>query len=146
MAYNVILKRPLLNKVKGIISTFYLTMKFPTSNGIGVVRRDQRIVGHYYFTSIYGISTGIIKLSTSEPELKQQGRLAPVEELIEVKLVHGKKVTIGRDLDVTLMAKLISCLSHNIDVIAWNVKDMPRINLEVVVHKHNIFQGAKLVK
>lgn len=34
MAYNTILGRPLLNKIKAIMSTFYLAMKFATSNGI----------------------------------------------------------------------------------------------------------------
>ncbi|XP_022895348.1 uncharacterized protein LOC111409539 [Olea europaea var. sylvestris] len=37
MAYNAILGRPLLNKVKAIVSTFHLAMKFPTNHGVGVV-------------------------------------------------------------------------------------------------------------
>ncbi|XP_022853911.1 uncharacterized protein LOC111375339 [Olea europaea var. sylvestris] len=41
MAYNIILERPLLNKIQAIVSTFHLAMKFPTSHGIGVVRGDQ---------------------------------------------------------------------------------------------------------
>ncbi|XP_022843439.1 uncharacterized protein LOC111366994 [Olea europaea var. sylvestris] len=41
MAYNAILGRPLLNKIKAIVFTFHLAMKFPTSNGVGVVRGDQ---------------------------------------------------------------------------------------------------------
>ncbi|XP_022860123.1 uncharacterized protein LOC111380720 [Olea europaea var. sylvestris] len=42
MAYNAILGRPLLNGIKVIVSTFHLAMKFPTSNGIGVVRGNQK--------------------------------------------------------------------------------------------------------
>ncbi|XP_022864595.1 uncharacterized protein LOC111384541 [Olea europaea var. sylvestris] len=38
MAYNIILGRPLLNKIQAIVSTFHLAMKFPTGHGIGVVR------------------------------------------------------------------------------------------------------------
>ncbi|XP_022874266.1 uncharacterized protein LOC111393099 [Olea europaea var. sylvestris] len=41
MAYNIILGRPLLNKIQAIVSTFHLAMKFPTGHGIGVVRGDQ---------------------------------------------------------------------------------------------------------
>ncbi|XP_022865186.1 uncharacterized protein LOC111385058 [Olea europaea var. sylvestris] len=44
MAYNAILGRPLLNKVKAIVSTFHLAMKFPTSHGVGVVRGNQAAV------------------------------------------------------------------------------------------------------
>ncbi|XP_022887470.1 uncharacterized protein LOC111403267 [Olea europaea var. sylvestris] len=36
-AYNIILGRPLLNKIQAIVSTFHLAMKFPTGHGIGVV-------------------------------------------------------------------------------------------------------------
>ncbi|XP_022855587.1 uncharacterized protein LOC111376815 [Olea europaea var. sylvestris] len=41
MAYNAILGRPLLNRIRAIVSTFHLAMKFPTSNGIGIVRGSQ---------------------------------------------------------------------------------------------------------
>ncbi|XP_022845324.1 uncharacterized protein LOC111368326 [Olea europaea var. sylvestris] len=41
MAYNIILGRPLLNKIRAIVLTFHLAMKFPTGHGIGVVRGDQ---------------------------------------------------------------------------------------------------------
>ncbi|XP_022897729.1 uncharacterized protein LOC111411427 [Olea europaea var. sylvestris] len=40
MAYNIILGRPLLNKIQAIVSTFHLAMKFPTSHGIGVLGGD----------------------------------------------------------------------------------------------------------
>ncbi|XP_022873363.1 uncharacterized protein LOC111392285 [Olea europaea var. sylvestris] len=41
MAYNIILGRPLPNKIQAIVSTFHLAMKFPIGHGIGVVRGDQ---------------------------------------------------------------------------------------------------------
>ncbi|XP_022846201.1 uncharacterized protein LOC111368940 [Olea europaea var. sylvestris] len=43
MAYNAILGRPMLNKIRAIVSTFHLAMKFPTPNGIGVVRGNQTV-------------------------------------------------------------------------------------------------------
>lgn len=66
-----------------------------------------------------------MQLSTSEPDLERGGRHAPMAELIKVELERDKKVTVGLDLDVGLMAELISFLFHNIDVFTWKVEDMP---------------------
>lgn len=45
MAYNIILGRPLLHRIRAIMSTFHFTMKFSTSNGVGVIRRSQTVAG-----------------------------------------------------------------------------------------------------
>ena len=39
-AYNMLLGRPSLNAMRAIPSTYHLVIKFPTSNGVGVVRGD----------------------------------------------------------------------------------------------------------
>ncbi|XP_022843425.1 uncharacterized protein LOC111366981 [Olea europaea var. sylvestris] len=77
------------------------------------------------------------QLSELELELENRGRLTPVEELVKVELEPGRKVIVGRDLDLTIMAKLISCLSQNQDVLALTVEDMPRIDPEDIVHRLN---------
>ena len=41
-AYNVVIGRPLLMALQAAISIWHLTMKFPTSVGIGCTRGDQR--------------------------------------------------------------------------------------------------------
>lgn len=67
-----------------------------------------------YVTSVREIKDDVIQLS----ELEHHGILVQVEELAEIELKLGRKFIVGRDLDATIMAKLISCLSHNIDVFA----------------------------
>ncbi|XP_022872734.1 uncharacterized protein LOC111391716 [Olea europaea var. sylvestris] len=137
IAYNAILGRPLLNKVKAIVSTFHLAMKFPTSHGVGVVRRNQAAARQCYVTCVREIKTDIMQISKKGEEFENNGRLAPVEELLEIELELGKKVRVGRDLSTALMTELIDCLSRNIDVFAWKVDDMPGIDPEVVVHMLN---------
>ena len=39
--YNVILGRPTFNKLKAVTSTYYLKVKFPTTNGKGEINGDQ---------------------------------------------------------------------------------------------------------
>lgn len=89
-------------------------MKFPTSNGVGVVRGDQTAARQCYVASVWEINNDVMQISRMDPEDGQQVKLAPVEELMEIELKHDKKVTIGRDLDVTLKTELVGCLSRNI--------------------------------
>jgi hypothetical protein len=42
-AYHAIIERPALNALRAVVSTTYLTMKFLTKMGIGVVRRSQEV-------------------------------------------------------------------------------------------------------
>ncbi|RWV91559.1 hypothetical protein GW17_00046149 [Ensete ventricosum] len=41
-AYNVIIKRPTLNKLRVVVSTYYRSMKFPTSIRPGEIKSDPR--------------------------------------------------------------------------------------------------------
>ncbi|XP_022867175.1 uncharacterized protein LOC111386905 [Olea europaea var. sylvestris] len=84
MAYNAIRGRPLLNKIRAVISTFHLAMKFPTYSGVGVVRGSQTMARQCYVTSVRKIKGDVMQLSELELELENRGRLAPVEELVAV--------------------------------------------------------------
>ncbi|XP_022872732.1 uncharacterized protein LOC111391715 [Olea europaea var. sylvestris] len=119
MAYNIILGRSRLKIIRAIVSTFHLAIKFPTSNGIWAIKAAKQWQENL------------------ELEHENHGRLAPIERLTEVELELSRKVTIERELDVAIMAKLISCLPRNINVFTLNVKDMPGIDPEFTVHRLN---------
>jgi hypothetical protein len=51
-AYYAIMGRPALNKFKAATSTYHLMMKFPTEEGVGVVRGDQLTARKCYNTSM----------------------------------------------------------------------------------------------
>lgn len=51
-AYNIILSRPTLDKLKTVISTYYRALKFLTSSGVGVVRSDPKESRQYYLTAV----------------------------------------------------------------------------------------------
>uniref|UniRef100_A0A2N9HQF1 Retrotransposon gag domain-containing protein n=1 Tax=Fagus sylvatica TaxID=28930 RepID=A0A2N9HQF1_FAGSY len=51
-AYNAIIERPTLNRLRKVTSTYHLLIKFPTEHGIGEVRRDQIATRECYLTSL----------------------------------------------------------------------------------------------
>lgn len=53
-AYNAIVGRPTLNKMKAITSTYHLLMRFPTEEGVGEVRDDQTMARECYMASLKG--------------------------------------------------------------------------------------------
>jgi hypothetical protein len=51
-SYNAILERTALNELKAVTSTPHLSMKFPTEEGVGVEKGDQRMARECYNTSL----------------------------------------------------------------------------------------------
>jgi hypothetical protein len=52
LAYNAIFGRTALNELKAITSTPHLSMKFPTPEGVGVAKGDQREARRCYNLSL----------------------------------------------------------------------------------------------
>ncbi|KAK3039686.1 hypothetical protein RJ639_027027 [Escallonia herrerae] len=77
-AYNGILGRAGLNKLQAIASTFHLCIKFPTPNGIGVVKGDQAIARKCYMASCKVEEALAIEDQRDEHTFR---RAEPVEEL-----------------------------------------------------------------
>uniref|UniRef100_A0A2N9GLE6 Uncharacterized protein n=1 Tax=Fagus sylvatica TaxID=28930 RepID=A0A2N9GLE6_FAGSY len=50
-AYNVIIGRPTLNRLRAVTSTYHLLVRFPTEHGIGEMKGDQAIARECYLTS-----------------------------------------------------------------------------------------------
>lgn len=51
-AYNVVMDRPILVELRAVVSIHHLTMKFPTTKGIGSLHEDQRTEQECYNSSI----------------------------------------------------------------------------------------------
>lgn len=59
-------------------------MKFPTSNGVGVVRGNQNVTRQCYVSNVQEIKTE--GMQVSKLELEHCGRMVYVEELLDVEL------------------------------------------------------------
>ena len=53
-AYNIIVGRPTLNRLKAITSTYHLMMKFPTEKGIAIMLGDQSMARMCYIQGVDG--------------------------------------------------------------------------------------------
>ena len=52
LAYNMLLGRPSLNTIRAIPSAYHMVIKFPTANGVGMVRGNQRVAIECYSASM----------------------------------------------------------------------------------------------
>jgi hypothetical protein len=93
-AYNAIMGRPALNKLRAATSTYHLMMKFPTEEGVEEVRGDQLAARKCYNISMKASdTTNLTVASVSE------ARGEPAEPVEEVSVGEGKVLQIGTCLN-----------------------------------------------
>uniref|UniRef100_A0A2N9EEI4 Uncharacterized protein n=1 Tax=Fagus sylvatica TaxID=28930 RepID=A0A2N9EEI4_FAGSY len=122
-AYNAIIGRPTLNRLRAVTSTYHLLLKFPTEHGIGEVRGDQVAARECYLASLG--SGGQNQTMTIE---EQKIAVKPSGELDTVELEDGRPertTKIGANLPPKMKESLVQFLKDNKDVFAWSHEDMP---------------------
>ncbi|KAL2532365.1 Ribonuclease H [Abeliophyllum distichum] len=151
MAYNSIYGRPIINAVGAVVSTQHQSMKFPTSRGIGVVRRDQLTSRRCYVDSIRMKVNPIsevkpVALEIEKRDHEQANRFKPADEVEVVALEENKCIKIGRSLNAEDRNEMLNMLRENMDVFAWGSDDFPGIDPSVAQHRLNNVAGYKPVK
>jgi hypothetical protein len=141
-AYNVIMGRPTLNKLKMATSIYHLMMKFPTEERIGVVWGDQLAARRCYNISMKKVSNLTTLTVASVSEAKGE----PVEPLDKVSVREGRVLQIGTCLNEKVQEGLVNFLHRNLEVFDWSHEDMPRISLEEIVLVLNMDPDTKPVK
>ena len=136
-AYNVIIGRPTLNKLRAVTSTYHLLVHFPTEHGIGELKGDQATIRECYFAFL----GPEIKHHQIMVIGKRQKLVEPTEKL-EVIVLDDEKpdktTNIGIKMDGRIREPLIEFLKDNIDIFAWTHEDMPGIDPSVISHKLNV--------
>ena len=85
-AYNMLLGRPFLNAIRAIPSSYHMVVKFPTENGVGKARGDQRIARECYFASMKPKAVDSIHADELDMKDELDTRPTPSEELEPVQL------------------------------------------------------------
>ena len=125
-----------------------MIIKFPTANGVGMIRGDQRVSRECYSASMNKKAVSRIYMDELDMRDEVSIRPTPSEKLEPVQLdyqsVHLVYIRSKWDKDVKDL--LIHLLKHNIEVFAWKLEDMGGIDPAVITHKLNINPSFKPVK
>ena len=101
-SYNVIIRRPTLNRWKAATSTYCLKAKLPIENGVGEVKRDQVLARECYQPMLAAKEN-----HTWMTEEKEEDKM---EALETVQLVEGeitRMTRIGMTLSPKMRTRLI---------------------------------------
>ena len=148
LAYNMLLGRPSLNAIRAIPSAYHMVIKFPSANGEGMVRGDQRVARECYLASMKQKAVGSIHTDELNMRDEVSTRPMPSEELEPIQLDDQLKhlVYIESKLVEDVRDHLIRFLKRNMEVFAWKQEDMRGIDSVVIIHKLNVNPSFKPVK
>ncbi|XP_034203566.1 uncharacterized protein LOC117618046 [Prunus dulcis] len=161
-AYNVIVGRTALPRIKAHLSPHMLLMKFPTPNGTGAIRGNQFSARTCYATAlkatsfilpnetmtVQGLPNGTGPVDDPRDE-SPTPHTQPAEELETITLSDeqpDRQVRIGTRLTANLRTQFIDFLRHHSEVFAWSYEDMPGIAPDVISHKLTISSAYKPVR
>ena len=147
-AYNILLGRPSLNTIRAIPSAYHMVIKFPTANGVGMVRGKQRIARECYSASMKQKTVDNINMDELDMRDQVSTRPSPSEELEPVQLGDQPEhlVYIGSKLAEDIKSLLIRFLKQNMEVFVWKQKDMGGIDPAVITHRLNVSPSFRPVK
>ena len=112
------------------MSTYYLKVKFPTENGVGVVKGDQVLAKECYQVVLAAKENHMWMIKEKEKE--------KVEALETVELVDGEPMKITRvriTMSTDTKKKLVQLLKENLYIFVWSHEDMPSISTKIIQHK-----------
>ncbi|GAU49430.1 hypothetical protein TSUD_181770 [Trifolium subterraneum] len=165
-SYNIIIGRPAFNALGAVMSTLYLSIKYPLNNGkVGAVKGDQVLARKCYESSlkirhrpskpvsppVSGERTNGINMASvtdlDPREEFQDRRVSPIEDLEHVQIGEQPHQTtsIGTSLQPEERERIITILRSNRDLFAWQPSDMPGIDKSVITHKLSILPINKPV-
>ena len=147
-AYNVLLGRLSLNAIKAIPFAYHMVVKFPTADGVGMVRGDQRVARECYSASMKQKAVDSIYVDELDMRDEVSIRPEPSEELQPIQLDNHPEhlAYVGSKLTKYLRSLLIRFLKQNKDVFAWKQEDMGGIDPAIITEKLNVSPSFKPVK
>ena len=144
----MLLGRPSLNTIRAIPSAYHMVIKFQTTNGVGMVRGNQRIDRECYSASMKQKTVDNIYVDELDMRDEVSTQPTPSEELKPVQLGDQPEhlVYIGSKLAEDIKSPLIRFLKQNMEVFAWKQEDMGGIDPTVITHRLKVSPSFKPFK
>ncbi|RDX69401.1 hypothetical protein CR513_51488, partial [Mucuna pruriens] len=134
-SYNIIMGRSTLNRLKAVVSTYHLCMKYPIAGGVGAIWADATMAKRCYQDSLK-VGQRKAAVNTLSLELdprchEERERPLPIDKLKEVQVgpLNNQRTKIGTTMTKEQEAEL----------------DMPGIDPKFMNHKLSIVEGARPV-
>ena len=126
------------------MSTYHLSVKFPTEHGIGQVQVDQLAARECYLAML-AMDGQVQTMNIEEKRMVAE----PIEVLEDISLnkKNPERCTrFGADLEERIKKDLVCFLRKSIDVFAWSHEDMPGIDPSIITHRLNVYPSSKPVQ
>ncbi|XP_058070884.1 probable LRR receptor-like serine/threonine-protein kinase At1g56130 [Magnolia sinica] len=146
--YNTILGRQSLNALRAVVSTFHLAMKFPTDQGVRLVKGDQHDARQCYGMALK-TSHQTMTITSLDPHKESKERSRPMKDLVPIPVDESdpsKTVQIGSSLTTPLRDNMVALLQQFADIFAWFHKDMPDIDSKISVHRLNADPAHRTIR
>ncbi|XP_075663312.1 uncharacterized protein LOC142632876 [Castanea sativa] len=104
-SYNVIIRRPTLNRWKAITSTYCLKVKFSTKSGVGEVKGDQVLA-----RECYQVVLAAKENHTCMTEEKEEEKMEALETVELVDREPMKTTRVGKTMGTEMKKKLVQFL------------------------------------
>jgi len=134
-AYNILLGRPTLNRLRAVASTRHMKMKLPDLGGkVITIMSDQKEAKRCYKNSlktkrgVFIVTTRALSEERIVPaeiacaEIAQERRPEPAGEVLE-REIGGKMFKLGKSLGQATQDQIVEVIARHLDAFAWSCTD-----------------------
>jgi len=136
-AYNILLGRPTLNRLRAVASTRHMKMNLPDLNEkVMTIKSDQQEAKRCYENSLNtkrGVfmvtkrppnEDGDARAGVSRVESAWERRPGPVGDIVE-RQIEGRTLKFGKSLNQAEQDQVVGVIARHLDAFAWSASDMP---------------------
>ncbi|XP_068504653.1 uncharacterized protein [Phaseolus vulgaris] len=139
-AYNILLGRPALNRLRAVASTRHMKMKLPDLGGTVItIKSDQKEAKRCYENSfktkrkVFTVTTrepseeGVARAEIARAKIARERRPEPAGDVLEWE-IGGRMFKLGKSLGQGTHDQIAKVIARHLDAFAWSAADMPNID------------------
>ncbi|XP_068504031.1 uncharacterized protein [Phaseolus vulgaris] len=141
-AYNILLGRPALNRIRVVASTRHMKMKLPSLEGTVITIKSHQKKAKKCYENSLKTKRGVFVVTTQPPreegitraEIAREKRPEPVEDVVE-REIGGKRFKLGKSLSQESQDQVVEVIARHLNAFAWSASDMLGIDPNFLCHR-----------